>query len=49
METLINKTNKKLENAEIWFQVNRLTLNVSKTKYIIFRNKNIKENNVNWK
>ena len=28
METLINKTNKKLENAGIWFQVNRLTLNV---------------------
>ena len=39
METLINETNKELENSAIWFQVNRLTLNVSKAKYIIFRNK----------
>ena len=46
METLIKETNKELVNAAIWFQVNQLALNVLKTEYRIFRNKNIpiKEN-----
>ena len=30
-----------LKKAKEWFQANELTLNVSKTKYIVFRNKNI--------
>ena len=35
---LATSTSKK---AAKWFQANRLTLNVSKTKYIVFRNKNM--------
>ena len=30
-----------LKRAAAWFQANRLTLNVSKTKFMIFRNKNM--------
>ena len=37
----MEETNKDLENSAIWFQVNRLILKVLKTKYIIFRNKNM--------
>ena len=35
---LATSTSKK---AAKWFQANRLTLNVSKTKYIVFRNRNL--------
>merc|ERR1712105_562337 len=31
-----------LNKAAIWFQANKLTLNVSKTKYILFRSKNMR-------
>ena len=40
---LCNIVNDELENVNIWFKVNKLTLNPSKTKYIIFSNKNIIE------
>ena len=30
-----------LSKASYWFQANKLTLNVSKTKYIVFRNKSM--------
>lgn len=39
---LTTVANRELEKASVWFQCNKLTLNVSKTKYIIFRNKNMK-------
>ena len=33
---LIKKTSEELERAESWFQCNKLTLNLKKTKYVIF-------------
>ena len=41
LETLFQKTNHELSKACYWFQANKLTLNVSKTKYIVFRNKSV--------
>ena len=38
VKTLIDDSNKELEWAAVWFKANKLSLNVSKTKYIIFRN-----------
>ena len=38
---LMKIANFELEKAKEWFQANKLTLNVSKTKYIVFRNKNM--------
>ena len=39
--TLFNEANSELQKAKIWFQSNKLTLNVSKTKFILFRSKNM--------
>jgi hypothetical protein len=36
---LFKRANEELENAQQWFVTNKLTLNVSKTKYILFKNK----------
>ena len=33
--------NEELEKVSLWFQSNKLTLNVSKTKYAIFKSKNM--------
>ena len=44
---LLTVANKELEGASLWFQCNKLTLNVSKTKFIIFRNRNMKLPNEN--
>ena len=41
IESLILDANTELKKAAKWFQANRFTLNVSKTKYIVFRNKNM--------
>jgi hypothetical protein len=38
LNTLFNEANEELEKASSWFQSNKLSLNVSKTKYIVFRN-----------
>ena len=38
---LIERTNAELLKADSWFQSNKLTLNISKTKYIIFSPKGI--------
>ena len=43
-EFLFNKANLELEKASNWFQANKLTLNVKKTKYMLFQEK---ENNSN--
>jgi hypothetical protein len=37
LEVLINRTNSDLENIAEWFRSNKLTLNLDKTNYIIFR------------
>ena len=42
LELLVSVANEELEKASIWFRSNRLTLNVNKTKYMIFRNKHMR-------
>ena len=39
LPTLFQTANTELNKAAVWFQVNKLTLNVSKTKFILFRKK----------
>jgi hypothetical protein len=39
-ETFIQRVNKELNNIFIWLCVNKLSLNVLKTKYMVYRNKN---------
>jgi len=39
--SLFSTANQELAKAADWFQANKLTLNVSKTKFIIFRNKSM--------
>ena len=41
---LFRKANIELKKASEWFICNKLTLNVTKTKYIVFKPKNSKEN-----
>ena len=41
VKELFKTANTELEKASIWFQSNLLTLNVSKTKFILFRKKNM--------
>ena len=41
LKDLINKSNEEIAKAHAWFAANKLSLNISKTKYIIFRNKNM--------
>jgi len=41
IETLVIDANFELKKAAAWFKANRLTLNVFKTKFMIFRNKNM--------
>jgi len=42
LDYLFRVANIELCKAAEWFNTNKLTLNVSKTKYIVFRNKNMK-------
>ena len=37
IEALVNHTNTELQKIAIWFQANKLTLNIDKTNFIIFR------------
>ena len=39
LDTLMKETNDELEKASRWFIANKLTLNVSKTKFMVFRDK----------
>ena len=41
LPSLFQKANAELNKANIWFQANKLTLNVSKTKFILFRKKSM--------
>ena len=38
---LFSVANSELDKASVWFKANKLTLNVSKTKFILFRSKNM--------
>ena len=40
IKTLISNTNNVLKDTEVWLENNKLQLNVDKTKYLIFANKN---------
>ena len=42
LQDLFAIANLELQKACIWFQANKLTLNVSKTKFILFRDKKMK-------
>ena len=44
LQIIFNKPNSELQKAAMWFQSTKLTLNVPKTKFILFRSKNIKVN-----
>ena len=47
LELLFDESNNELEKASIWFKANKLTLNVSKTKYMVIRSKKMQlEENV---
>ena len=41
IDFLYEKTNSELEKASVWFKANKLTLNVKKTKFILFTEKNL--------
>jgi len=51
LKILESSTNKELQKAQLWFQANKLSLNVSKTKYMVFRTSKMKtiEQNFNIK
>ena len=42
LEQLYELANTELEKSSVWFQANKLTLNVKKTKYMIFSDQNLK-------
>ena len=44
LDLLFEKCNFELEKASIWFKSNRLTLNVKKTKFMLFSDKNAQIN-----
>ena len=44
MDLLFEKCNSELEKASIWFEANKLTLNVKKTKFMMFSEKNAQIN-----
>ena len=37
LQTLVSSVNREISNISLWFKVNKLSLNLSKTNYIIFR------------
>ena len=38
---LIQRANLELTKAQTWFEANKLTLHIKKTRYILFKNKNV--------
>lgn len=49
LNDLMYECNLELEKAKIWFRANKLTLNISKTKYMIFRNPKAEFNEESFK
>ena len=49
LKTLEESTNIQLERAKIWFQSNKLSLNISKTKYIVFKTNRMAKVNPEFK
>ena len=41
LENLIDHANSELEKSRVWFKANKLTLNVKKTKFMMFSDKNL--------
>ena len=41
LEQLFNYANSELEKSAVWFRANKLTLNVKKTKFLLFSNSNL--------
>jgi hypothetical protein len=39
LNTLVNRANTELKKIALWFRANKMMVNISKTKYIIFNNK----------
>ena len=48
VNSLINDANQEMSKVSNWFQANKLTLNIDKTKYMIFKTKNMKFNDCNF-
>ena len=44
LDLLFTKANLELEKASTWFRANKLTLNVTKTKFMLFSDKDINLN-----
>ena len=40
INTLVSSLNKEIQNISVWFKSNKLSLNLTKTNYIIFRSRN---------
>ena len=49
LDSLMSFSNKELEKCKIWFQTNKLSLNVSKTKFMIFRSRHMPTVHENFK
>ena len=49
LQFLFSSANTELSKAACWFQANKLTLNVSKTKYILFRSKHMPFDDLEFK
>ena len=41
LDHLIDHANSELEKSRVWFKANKLTLNVKKTKFMMFSDKNL--------
>ena len=49
LDQLFEQANAELEKSSVWFQANKLTLNIKKTKYMIFSDKNLETGTHNLK
>ena len=48
LDQLISSIDIELSNLSLWFEVNKLSLNVSKTNYMIFKNRHSNRFKVCW-
>jgi len=46
LTNVIENLNRDLENISLWLKVNKLSLNIKKTHYMLFTNKKIREQNI---